>query len=79
MTLPLPFDSCAAVDPGCSGSDVAIDGRTFASDTTCIATDSIDAQASTVNTGVTVIFASPTITLGPGFNVEQGAVFRASP
>jgi hypothetical protein len=73
------FDSCAAIDPGCSGADVAIDGRTFASDTTCIGTESIDAQASTVNNGVTVIFSSPSINLGPGFNVDQGGVFRARP
>lgn len=69
----------AEVEPGCSGVDVLIQNRTFSTDTSCIAENSLTANTNVVVTsGATVTFESPQTSLGSGFSVEIGGVLRVS-
>jgi hypothetical protein len=61
---------------GCSGVNVLIQNRIFDSSTSCEGESSLNADTNVViSAGIEVIFQAPTVTLGPGFIVESGAVF----
>jgi len=64
---------------GCSGFDVLIQNQALEGIVTCVADNSLTANASVVVTaGAVVNFQSPTTTLGPDFTVESGAVLTVT-
>lgn len=67
--------------PSCSGGAVVLQNVTFASGTTCecVGTTSITAGTGvTVQSGATVTFTPPRVTLQPGFHVESGGTFNVN-
>jgi len=68
--------SWTATEPSCSGIDVLIQNRMFASNISCVASVSLTADTNVIiKSGAIVIFISPSTTLGPGFSIEKGAEF----
>lgn len=65
-------------DPSCSGTNVLIQNNSFFGNSNCIATQSLETNASVkIGNSANVNFISPNISLGPGFHVDLGGVFKA--
>jgi hypothetical protein len=72
-----PVWSFTTQEESCSGVDVVIQNRVFDGTTVCVALSTLTANTNVlVQPGADVTFNSPAVTLGNGFSVEVGAVFK---